>query len=130
MLYGELYVWLIIVPSVQIIIDIMNHLPLGLSTDFVVATPIDNKQYDTAFNFYDIYNPSEQLNCSINITQCGVWNYSYGLRMQLTTNKITRRSNLNQIKLRAIFVVSSDCNVRYSFKKSTFEKIVILLAAR
>lgn len=102
---------------------------LGLSSDFVMATyDIDQSDLNsTTYRLFDVYN-CQATDQNLNVTLLGSWNYlpnssSNDMMITLTQEKIRRRSNLFQLKIKASFLViigktqSTNLKLNYVFLK-------------
>lgn len=99
-MFDDLRLWLILGSDLDEILNIINDRAFGLSTDFVIAV---TSSTDSQFQFYDVYNMSRERGGTLKVTFFGEWNENKGIDVKLKASKFLRRSNLEGLKLKAIF---------------------------
>lgn len=93
--------------------DNLTHLvddsSFNLSTDFVVAEALDDKNY----SLFDVYNPFKERGGKLNVTFLGSWKPIIGLELTLKQSKYARRSNLQGIIWRVAYFSVSTSHQRF-----------------
>ena len=100
-MYSNLYSWLILGPSLNHSVQLLNDSTFSMVTDVVIAIPTSND-----YVLYDVYNHSKERGGTLNVTIFGTWNKSKGLNISLTQDKFSRRANLHGMKLKVASIVS------------------------
>lgn len=99
-MFDELHLWLILGTELDEVLHVIDDRAFGLSTDFVIAVPSgSNLKYD----LYDVYNMSRERGGTLKITFLGNWGEKNGINVEVKAPKFSRRSNLQGLKLKAIF---------------------------
>lgn len=100
--------WLVIAAEKQDLVNSLNGMFLGLSTNFVIAVPVDS-QACALYVIFDLGKDPEKI-----ITEYGFWDGLNGLRVIFS-----QKYNLQKTKLTAIFLVvynNLHINVIYDHK--------------
>ncbi|KAJ8664941.1 hypothetical protein QAD02_006603 [Eretmocerus hayati] len=103
MIFDELRSWLILVPNITDISVILQNRSFGLSTDIIVAIP---SEIQNSYELYDVYGTYNNDGGLLNVTSFGFWDPGSQLNMKSTQSKISRRSDLQNMTLKAIFFQS------------------------
>lgn len=98
-MFDELYYWLMLGPSLDQSLSLINDDSFGLSTDFVVAIFENNR-----FILYDVYNPYKKRGGTLKVSKIGMWDETSGLTMLDEMDKL-RRWNLNGMTLKISGIV-------------------------
>lgn len=77
----------------------VNDGAFGVSTNFIIAVPGDDQDYE----LYDIYNPYKNRGGMLSVTFYGAWNSDSGLSIRLVQTKSWRRADLHGLVIKAMF---------------------------
>lgn len=99
--------WLIFSSHFNKSFDILSQQNINVDADVSLAIPVvspekNNHNYD----IYEVYNPSSQHGCRLNVTRMGYWSQSTGLHLLFKQTKIERRRNLQGITFTSVITVS------------------------